>query len=152
MTEQQRKEQQQAQIRISNRISSFFLSLIGVLSLLAAGALVGFNTNNDSSSQMPMVAGAQNVAGSAAPASTVTVAMHDPGCHSFKVGNSYMRSTSVTGPVNVVNADEAALKIVGASGAQTDDVGQQVSLAPGTYTITMVGQASDDNTLHLAVS
>jgi hypothetical protein len=30
-------------------------------------------------------------------------------------------------------------------------MGGQVSLTPGSYTITMVGQAPDDNTLHLQV-
>jgi hypothetical protein len=56
------------------------------------------------------------------------------------------------GPVRLLNSDEAALKIAGSGGVQTDQIGQKVSLAPGSYRITMVGQAPDDNTLHLSVS
>ena len=154
MTEQQR---QAAELKISNGISHFFLALIGVLSLLAAAALVAFNANgntNLASSGTPMAAAgsAMMASGAPAPAKTVTVAMHDPGCHWFKVGGQYEKTMSTTGPVNLANTDEAAIKVAGATGVQTDNVGQSVSLAPGTYRITMVGQASDDNTLHLNVT
>jgi hypothetical protein len=151
MPEQQNpQEEQEAQIRISNRISGFFLGLIGALSLLAAVAFVSYG---NSDRMHPMAGGSPLVAGGTAPvAKTVTVAMHDPGCHWFQVGQTLKRSMATTGPVNLLNRDEAALKIAGSSGVQTDGVGQQVVLAPGTYRITMVGQASDDNHLHLAVS
>ena len=86
-----------------------------------------------------------------AAAQTVTVAMRDPGCHWFQQGQSFTKSMSVTGPVNLQNSDEAALKVNGSSGVQNDPMGGQVSLTPGSYTITMVGQAPDDNTLHLQV-
>ena len=75
----------------------------------------------------------------------------DPGCHWFQQGQSFTKSMSVTGPVNLQNSDEAALKVDGSSGVQKDPMGGQVSLTPGSYTITMVGQAPDDNTLHLQV-
>lgn len=87
----------------------------------------------------------------AAPAKLI-VAMHDPGCHWFQVGTSFQKTLAVTGPVNLLNSDEAALRIAGSSGTLKDAVGQTVALAPGSYRITMVGQAPDDNTLHLGVS
>ena len=89
--------------------------------------------------------------GAAASTKTVTVAMHDPGCHWFLVGGKYMKSLSVKGPVSLVNLDEAALKIAGASGVKLDAIGKKVALVRGTYRITMVGQAPDDNTLRLVV-
>jgi len=98
---------------------------------------------NDQARTMPMAA--------TPAAQTVTVAMHDPGCHWFQQGQSFTKTMSVTGPVNLQNSDEAALKVSGSSGVQKDPMGGQVSLAPGSYTITMVGQAPDDNTLHLQV-
>lgn len=151
-TQPDSQQQQEAERRISNRISGFFLGLIGVLSLLAAVAYVGNGATN-SVPHMSASSMSQHMAAGAAPATqTVTVAMHDPGCHWFQVGNSYKKSLTVSGPVNLRNSDEAALKIAGANRVDSDQVGQQVYLAPGTYRITMVGQASDDNTLHLSVS
>jgi hypothetical protein len=141
----QDQELQKAQTRISNTISGFFLALIGVMSLVAAVAYLALPGNG----HVRMMSGTM----SAVPAAqTVTVAMRDPGCHWFQQGQSFTKSMSVTGPVNLQNSDEAALKVAGSSGVQKDPMGGQVSLAPGTYTITMVGQASDDNTLHLQVS
>jgi hypothetical protein len=89
--------------------------------------------------------------GAAASTKTVTVAMHDPGCHWFLVGGKYTKSLSMKGPVSLFNLDEAALKIAGASGVKLDAVGKKVQLAHGTYRITMVGQAPGDNTLVLIV-
>ena len=134
------QELQEAQNRISHRISGFFLGLIGIMSLVAAVTYVALPGNDT----------AKTVAAPPA-AQTVTVAMHDPGCHWFQVGQSLQKSLSVTGPVNLQNNDEAALKISGSNGAQKDPMGGQVSLTPGSYAITMVGQAPDDNTLHLQV-
>jgi hypothetical protein len=141
----QDQELQQAQTRISHTISGFFLGLIGVMSLVAAVAYLAL-PGNDQARTLPM-AGMMG----AGPAQTVTVAMHDPGCHWFQQGQSFTKSMSVTGPVNLQNSDEAALKVAGSSGVQKDPMGGQVSLAPGSYTITMVGQAPDDNTLRLVV-
>lgn len=98
-----------------------------------------------------LVAGQALAARHASAPTTVTVAMHDPGCHWFLVGGKYMRSLAVKGPVSLVNFDEAALKIAGASGMRLDAVGKKVALVRGTYRITMVGQAPDDNTLRLIV-
>lgn len=84
-------------------------------------------------------------------ATTVTVAMHDPGCHWFTVGNKFVKTLTVKGPVSLANSDEAALKVAGPSGIKRDAVGKRINLTRGTYKITMVGQASDDNTLKLVV-
>jgi ABC-type transport system involved in cytochrome bd biosynthesis fused ATPase/permease subunit len=143
----QDQELQQAQKRISHRISGFFLGLIGIMSLVAAVAYLAL-PGNDQTQTMPMAGRMM----AATPAQTVTVAMRDPGCHWFQQGQSFTKSMSVTGPVNLQNSDEAALKVAGSSGVQKDPMGGQVALGPGSYTITMVGQAPDDNTLHLQVS
>jgi hypothetical protein len=135
----QDQELEEAQTRISHRISGFFLGLIGIMSLVAAVAYVAMPGND------------QRTVGAFPTAQTVTVAMHDPGCHWFQQGQSFTKSMAVTGPVNLQNSDEAALKVASSSGAQKDPMGGLVSLAPGSYTITMVGQAPDDNTLHLQV-
>jgi hypothetical protein len=132
---------EEAQTRISHRISGFFLGLIGIMSLVAAVAYTAMPGND----HMQTVAAVPT-------AQTVTVAMGDPGCHWFQQGQSLTKSMAVTGPVSLQNSDEAALKVAGSSGVQKDPLGGQVSLTPGSYTITMVGQASDDNTLHLQVS
>ena len=92
----------------------------------------------------------------AAPAAAgrapLVVAMHDPGCHSFLVGGKYVKSLARTGPVTLLNQDEAALKIKGPGGTKLDRVGAKVTLkARGTYHITMVRQAPDDNHLTLTI-
>jgi hypothetical protein len=88
---------------------------------------------------------------SARSASTVTVVMKDPGCHWFSVAGKLKTKLAVTGPVSLFNLDEAALKVAGPHGAKLDGVGKKLPLAKGTYHITMVGQASDDNHLLLVV-
>jgi hypothetical protein len=142
----------QDQLRISKRIERTFLGAIGALSVIAASGLVGYYAGNNNqtyhSGNMPMMSGY----GAAQAPQSVTVAMHDPGCHWFQVGTSLRKTLAVTGPVSLLNSDEAAVKIAGANGTVKDAVGQRVALTPGSYTITMVGQAPDDNTLHLGVS
>jgi len=94
------------------------------------------------------------VAGSgsaATSARTVTVAMHDPGCHWFLVGGAYKQSLSVRGPISLLNFDEAALRVAGPTGVKLDPVGKRLTLGRGVYHITMVKQASDDNHLVLTV-
>ena len=86
----------------------------------------------------------------AAPAAAgkapLVVGMHDPGCHWFQVGGKYVKSVARTGPVTLLNQDEAALKIKGPGGTKLEPVGKKLTLhAKGTYRITMVHQASDDN-------
>jgi hypothetical protein len=92
----------------------------------------------------------------AAPAAAgkapLVVAMHDPGCHWFQVGGKYVKSVTRTGPVTLLNQDEAALKIKGPSGTKVDPVGRKLTLrAKGIYRITMVRQAPDDNHLVLRI-
>jgi hypothetical protein len=87
----------------------------------------------------------------AAPA-TLVVAMKDPGCHWFATGHKYVKTVVRTGPVTLVNHDEAALIVKGAGVTKKDAVGAKLTLrAKGVYTITMVKQASDDNTLKLTI-
>jgi hypothetical protein len=90
-------------------------------------------------------------AASSAGLPTVTVAMKDPGCHWFLVAGKYKTHLSVAGPVSLSNLDEAALKIAGPNGVQVEKVGKHLALKAGTYRITMVGQAPDDNHLVLVV-
>jgi hypothetical protein len=87
-----------------------------------------------------------------APVRSLNVVMKDPGCHWFQTDAGLKTSTSVKGPVRLMNMDEAALKIVGPSGTIVDHVGKAVLLPTGSYRITMVGQEPDDNHLKLAVS
>ena len=83
----------------------------------------------------------------------LVVAMHDPGCHWFSVGGTYTKTAARRGPVTLLNRDEAALKVKGPGGTRIDKVGALLTVrAKGTYRITMVGQAPDDNTLVLKVS
>lgn len=82
---------------------------------------------------------------------TVTVVMRDPGCHLFAVHGTFVKKLSVKGPVALKNLDEAALKVVGPKGVVFDKVGKKITLAKGSYEITMVGQAPDDYHLRLIV-
>ena len=84
-------------------------------------------------------------------ATKVTVVMHDPGCHWFSVNGALKTKLAVRGPAKVLNVDEAAIKVVGAGVTRRVAIGKTVLLGKGTYTITMVGQAPDDNHLKLVV-
>ena len=104
---------------------------------------------------------ASAVATSAASASAskgpLIVAMKDPGCHWFYVGGGpdhrqFVKSVTRIGPVMLLNLDEATLLVKGPGGGKTARVGAKLTLtAKGTYRITMVKQAPDDNTLILKV-
>src|SRR5262249_56841989 len=93
----------------------------------------------------------------AAAPSSLVVAMRDPGCHWFYLGGGpnqrkYTKTVVRSGPVRLVNLDEAALKIKGPGGTKIDRVGAKLTLrAKGLYKITMVGQAPDDNHLKLTI-
>ena len=64
-----------------------------------------------------------------------------------------MTSLSRVGPVTLLNLDEAALIVKGPNGTKIERVGAKLTLkAKGTYHITMVKQASDDNHLTLKVA
>ena len=111
-----------------------------------------------------LVFAASAAATSASAASTapnkapLIIAMRDPGCHWFYVGGGpnhrkYVKSLTRTGPVTLLNLDEAALIIKGPGGTKTERVGAKLTLKTnGTYHITMVGQHPDDNTLTLKVT
>lgn len=95
--------------------------------------------------------GGQALGANRTAAKTVTVVMRDPGCHWFAVNGKFTTTMSVRGPVALANHDMATLKIAGAAGVRRDAVGKELTLARGSYRITMVGQASDDNVLRLVV-
>jgi hypothetical protein len=87
----------------------------------------------------------------AGAATKVTVVMHDPGCHWFSVGGAFKKTLAVKGSAKLLNVDEAALKVVGAGATRRVAIGKTILLGKGTYAITMVGQAPDDNHLKLVV-
>jgi hypothetical protein len=81
----------------------------------------------------------------------VRVVMRDPGCHWFAVGHGFKTKLSVRGPVVLSNFDEAALLVRGHGHTRHAKVGKRIGLTRGRYTIRMIHQARDDNTLHLVV-
>ena len=105
---------------------------------------------------------ASAVATSASTASATSgpliIAMKDPGCHWFYLGGGpgnrkYAKSVVRTGPVTLQNLDEAALIVKGAGSTKRIAVGAKLTLrTKGTYRITMVKQAPDDNTLTLKIT
>jgi len=83
---------------------------------------------------------------------TVTVFMHDPGCHSFKVHGKYTTTDTVkANRVRLVDLDEAGLKVASRQGMKHVAVGKSIVLGRGHYVIMMVAQAPDDNYLKLTV-
>ena len=91
-------------------------------------------------------------AASTAP-KTIRVVMHDPGCHWFATGAGPSKTAVASGPVRLLNLDEATLVARSSSGEVTRiAVGAKALLGHGRYVITMVGQAPDDNHLRLTVS
>ncbi len=104
---------------------------------------------------VPAAAGQVNRA--AASPTKLIVAMHDPGCHWFYVAGGpnhrkFAKTVTRSGPVKLVNLDEAALIIKGPGGTKHDKVGASLILkGKGVYTITMVKQAPDDNHLKLTI-
>ena len=96
-------------------------------------------------------------AGSTAKATKLIVAMHDPGCHWFYASGDmnhrkYSKTVTRSGPVKLLNLDEAALIVKGPGGTKHDKVGATLTLkAKGLYKITMVKQAPDDNHLKLTI-
>lgn len=83
---------------------------------------------------------------------TLSVVMHDPGCHWFSIDGKLTTTASVAGPIRVENLDEATLVVASRAGTERIAVGTSIVLAAGHYRITMVGQAPDDNHLALTVS
>ena len=92
------------------------------------------------------------------------IALKDPGCHWFYTGGGpnnrhYSKSLTRVGPVTLLNLDEAALNIKGpwTSRAPGDTKIKKISVkltlkVKGTYRITMVKQAPDDNHLVLRIT
>jgi hypothetical protein len=138
---QEERSEREAHLRMSRGISGFAIGLIGALSFLAAVAYIA----KEGGPSTP-------VAPATAQAAEVNVAMHDPGCHWFQTNQGMKKDLTVTGTANLRNSDEAALVVKAPSGQQKVPVGGDVQLPAGNYTITMVGQAPDDNTLHLTVT
>jgi hypothetical protein len=101
---------------------------------------------------------ATSAVSTAATKAPLIVAMKDPGCHWFYTGGGpnhrkYVKSVTQTGPVTLLNLDEAALIIKGGGLTKTDPVGAKLTLtARGIYHITMVKQAPDDNHLVLTIT
>ena len=93
----------------------------------------------------------------ASGATKLIVAMKDPGCHWFYVGGGpnhrqFVKTVTRSGPVTLVNLDEAALIIKGPGGTRHEKVGAKLTLKlKGVYKITMVKQAPDDNHLKLTI-
>ncbi len=112
---------------------------LATLFVIAAGLLV-------------LTSGQAVAAAKQSSAKTVTIAMHDAGCHWFSVGGKFVKTLAAKGPVTLANYDEAAIKVTGSSGIKLDPVGKKITLQRGIYKITMVGQAPDDNTLKLTVT
>ena len=82
---------------------------------------------------------------------TLVVAMHDPGCHWFSLHGKLSKTATVTGPVRVVNQDEATMMVASRHGMQHIRVGKALELNHGSYVLMMAGQAVDDNYLKLTV-
>jgi hypothetical protein len=103
------------------------------------------------------IAGLMLAAPAGAAPATLIVAMKDPGCHWFYTGGGpnnrkYVKTIVRTGPVTLLNLDEAALIIKGPGGTKKEPVGAKLMLkGKGVYKITMVKQAPDDNHLKLTI-
>jgi hypothetical protein len=84
---------------------------------------------------------------------TVKIVMHDPGCHWFMVHGQYrLKDTVKADQVKLVDQDEATLIVKSPQGVRHIPVGKSIVVRQGLYRITMVGQAPDDNHLHLTVN
>ena len=135
-----------------------FLSAALVLAVAASITLVVVAAAESPSAPAPARAAVTHRAAAvhvapapAARAAAVNVVMRDPGCHWFAVGSRFKTKLAVPGTAKLTNLDEAALNIAGAGPARHVNVGRSLALAKGAYTITMLGQKPDDNTLHLTV-
>ena len=99
-----------------------------------------------------------SAASGAASKAPLIIAMKDPGCHWFYTsggpdGRHYAKSVTRSGPVTLLNLDEAAMIIKGPGGTKIEKVGAKLTLsAKGTYHLTMVKQAPDDNHLILKIT
>lgn len=103
-------------------------------------------------------ASAAQATSTGAASAPLIIAMKDPGCHWFYVGGGpnhrrYAKSVTRTGPVTLLNLDEAAMIIKGPGGTKIEKVGTKLTLrVKGVYRLTMVKQEPDDNTLVLKIT
>jgi hypothetical protein len=103
-------------------------------------------------------AAAAQATSAGAASGPLIIAMKDPGCHWFYVGGGpnhrqYAKSVTRTGPVTLLNLDEAAMIIKGPGGTKIEKVGAKLTLkTKGVYHLTMVKQAPDDNHLVLKIT
>ena len=133
-----------------NKSGASVMPLVGLSVVLSLSAVIAVAAHWQNPST-PMATAA--VVHHTAAVQNVKVVMHDPGCHWFMAGGGSMKRTlHVSGGANVMNMDEAALRVAGPSGTKVEPVGSMLRLGHGTYRITMVGQASDDNHLKLVVN
>jgi hypothetical protein len=114
------------------------MKILATISVLAALAL---------GTGQALAASSQHQAAS----KTLTVVMHDPGCHWFMVHGKVAKTASVRGPVRVQNLDEKTLKVASRTKMRYIKVGNAIVLTRGHYVVMMVGQAIDDNYLTLTV-
>ncbi len=82
---------------------------------------------------------------------TLTVVMHDPGCHWFSIHGKLTTQASVAGPIRLKDLDENTLKVASRTEMRYVRVGKSIRLSRGDYVVMMVGQAADDNYLTLTV-
>jgi hypothetical protein len=87
----------------------------------------------------------------AATPKTLKIVMHDPGCHWFQIGGKFLKTATVQGSVRLVDLDDGALKVASGHGVRHIPIGKSIVVGRGSYKITMVGQAVDDNHLKLTV-
>ena len=129
-----------------------FIALGAVFAVVVAVKTTG-TSSHPKANAAPRVAQVAAVKAPARPASAaaVKVVMRDPGCHWFAVGANFKTKLAVSGSAKLSNFDEATLRITGAGAVKHVNVGRTAALGRGAYTITMVGQKADDNTLHLTV-
>ena len=137
---------------MENKSNSSMSLLVGFSVLLSLTAIIAVAAHwPDRGGAVTVMSPARHMV-AAAPVRNVNVVMKDPGCHWFQTNSGLKTRLAVKGPMMLTNMDEAALVIAGPSGTTHEAVGAHVRLARGTYAITMVGQASDDNHLKLQVS
>ena len=127
------------------------LAVVAAITLVTVAASESPTTPGARADAVHRVSAVQVAAAPAAQPTAVKVIMRDPGCHWFAAGSKFKTKLTVSGAAKLTNLDEAALKIKGAGATKHVNVGRALSLSRGAYTITMVGQKPDDNTLHLTV-
>jgi hypothetical protein len=121
---------------MSRRFPIYFLAVLAAAALAASAAAA-----SSSKAKVHVI-----------KSKTVTIAMHDPGCHWFLDGGKYYKAVSVRRGATFRNIDEAAMIFKGKGFTKHLAVGKTLRITKaGTYHLTMVKQAPDDNHLLLIV-